>query len=168
MKVGMMVESNLAEALARLPEGMSFSVQRNTLMAGAEPIRAEAALRAPRDERAGPPHLADHIVIDALTEAEAARSVEFVTEEAIVQVGPSVRHFYGYFSEFGTSHEPARPWFRPAFDTRKDASLRIVLAQLWSALERQAKKVARLQRKVFGQHASRAASARARSSGVGL
>lgn len=39
-------------------------------------------------------------------------------------VGPAkgdiTKSFYGKFSEYGSSHEPARPWMRPAFDESKE------------------------------------------------
>ena len=40
-----------------------------------------------------------------------------VERDKVRWVGTSV--FWSVFSEFGTSHEPAKPWFRPAFAVGK-------------------------------------------------
>lgn len=42
-----------------------------------------------------------------------------------VAVGPSSHSFYGSFREFGTSHEAAQPWMRPAFDLSAPEALNI-------------------------------------------
>lgn len=34
--------------------------------------------------------------------------------------GDISKAYYGKFSEYGSSHEPARPWMRPAFDESKE------------------------------------------------
>ena len=34
--------------------------------------------------------------------------------------GDITKAYYGKFSEYGSSHEPARPWMRPAFDESKE------------------------------------------------
>jgi HK97 gp10 family phage protein len=43
--------------------------------------------------------------------------------------------FYGRFSEFGTSHEPARPWLRPAFEQNKAALPDIIRSSLAASIE---------------------------------
>lgn len=43
--------------------------------------------------------------------------------------------FYARFSEFGTSHEPATPWMRPAFEETKDQLPEEFRAELASRLE---------------------------------
>ena len=37
-----------------------------------------------------------------------------------VSKGDITKAYYGKFSEYGTSNEPARPWMRPAFDESKE------------------------------------------------
>lgn len=135
MRLGASLSGDLTKNLAALPLAVSFKVQQNALVAGAEPIRAEAALLAPRSDGPGP-HMADHIIIDKLTQGEVSRGADFLGHEAVVEVGPTIKHFYGYFSEFGTSRESSRPWFRPAFDTKHGAALGIVLGQLWDGIKK--------------------------------
>lgn len=138
MKTSMTLESDLSRGLRMLPSALTQKVVQKALAVSAEPIRAEAAARAPRDEKAPPPHLADHIVIDVLTESEIGRGAEWKGDEAVVQIGPTVQHFYGYFSEFGTAHEPARPWFRPAFDSKSGAAFALYASTIWVQIRKAA------------------------------
>lgn len=138
MKIGASIQgcADLEKRLRSLPEAVSFKVQRDALVAGAEPIRLEASILAPRDQKAGPPHLADHIIIDALTPGEVEKGIDTVPGHAVVEVGPNANHFYGYFSEYGTARQPARPWFRPAFDRKSSQALNIALTRLWESIRR--------------------------------
>ncbi len=45
----------------------------------------------------------------------------------VVAVGPSSHSFFGSFAEFGTSHQPARPWMRPAFEATQDVALDVFI-----------------------------------------
>lgn len=123
--------SDLAKRLAELPHAVSHNVQVKALRVGAEPIRAEASRLAPRGGQ-GYPHLADNIVISAPTIAALERAGQF--EQAVVFVGPSTRHFYGYFLEYGTRFMSARPFMRPAFDTQAQTSLNRILTVFWLSL----------------------------------
>ena len=83
--------------------------------AGAEVYRQAAAERAP--VRTG--RLAESVVVG---------EVEMEGWTAVVPVGPSAeshRSFIGRFQEYGTVHQPAQPWMRPAGDESVD---RIVAA----------------------------------------
>lgn len=143
--VSLQGSADLQKRLLELPKSLSMSVQRQALIAGAEPIRAHAASLAPRDEQAGPPHLADHIVVGVQSARKLRSAGLSAAEEDIaasgltVEVGPALQpsdHFYGYFQEFGTVHHPAQPFMRPAFDTQARASLNLVLASLWAAIRK--------------------------------
>jgi HK97 gp10 family phage protein len=43
-----------------------------------------------------------------------------------VSKGDISKAYYGKFSEYGSSHEPARPWIRPAFDESKEEAYQII------------------------------------------
>lgn len=130
MKVALRLQGNdIGHALQQLPEAVAFTAQRNALIAGAELIRSAAAALAPRGD--GPVHLSDSIIIDALTLSEVDRSADFVGRDAVVEVGPNLPHFYGYFLEYGTVKMGARPFMRPAFDNHASAALNITLSRLW-------------------------------------
>src|SRR5690242_19845353 len=104
---------DLSRNLRALPDAISTKVQVKALKAGAEPIRAEAAILAPRGPDA--PHIADNIVISvpSITGVVAEHVHE---HEAVVAVGPEKSFFYGFFWEFGWIHHVAHPFMRPAFD----------------------------------------------------
>jgi HK97 gp10 family phage protein len=44
--------------------------------------------------------------------------------------------YYGKFSEYGSVHEPARPWMRPAFDESKDKAYKIIETKIQDGLDR--------------------------------
>ena len=46
----------------------------------------------------------------------------------------SKHSFYGAFSEFGTSKEPARPWLRPAFTESKDDAVDVFCTVIQAAI----------------------------------
>lgn len=58
-------------------------------------------------------------------------------------LGPDARHWWGGFGEFGTVHEAAHPWMRPAFDGYKDQVLASIGTELWAGIERATKRLAR-------------------------
>lgn len=129
MKAGLQFEDSLTAALEAMPTELSRKVLTDALLAAAEPIRAEAGQRARRRTGA----LAANVITDALSVTEVERSVEFI-DEAVVEIGPNVPHFYGYFEEYGTATQPARPWFRPAFENRASVALSLVASRLWDAI----------------------------------
>jgi len=140
MKVSARLDGGAAlrQMLHDLPSAVGWQQQRLALKDGAEPIRAEAATLCPRDDAAGA-HMADHIVIHALTEAQTDRDAEVTGNEAVVRIGPMKGFFYGYFLEYGTSHQGARPFMRPAFDNNLRQSLQVTGNRLWLFLQQQLK-----------------------------
>lgn len=48
--------------------------------------------------------------------------------------------FWGRFSEFGTEHEPARPWFKPALDQVAGKVVAAIGTELKKAIEKAARK----------------------------
>lgn len=124
---------DLIGRLDRLSRAASKRVQRNALLAGAEPIRAEAAALAPRSAL-GAPHLADNIVTGVARGQDG--------DETLVEVGPAAGaggndFFYGHMQEFGTVKAPAQPFMRPAFDQKAPTALRVILNHFWAALKRE-------------------------------
>ena len=137
--------ADLKKRLAQLPQAVGVSVQRKALLTGAEPIRAAAAALAPRDSQSSGPHLADNIVIAVQTKTGLKQAGLSAAEEdmagdgPVVEIGPSLKpsdHFYGYFQEYGTVHHPAQPFMRPAFDTKAQTSLALVMSLMWTAIRK--------------------------------
>lgn len=134
MDVSMTGDKELIAKLQQLPAAMSRSVQLAALKAGAEPIREMASTLAPRDERAGAPHLADNIIIGVAS--KRALDAEGLFDVTAVEIGPSQPFFYGFFQEVGTAFAPAQPFLRPAFDSQVRRSLRIVASEAWIAIRK--------------------------------
>lgn len=133
MNIGARLDGGMemTKRLQALPSATTAAHQRTALVEGAELIRAEASDLAPRGHGE---HIADHIVIDPLTDTELDRSTDFVSEQAAVLIGPERRFFYGYFLEFGTSKMSARPFMRPAVDTKARPALAVALSRLWELI----------------------------------
>lgn len=157
MNIGLKLESNLSAALNAMPNATSFAVQTKALLAGAEPIRDSAEALAPVLTGG----LSANIIVDPITAIEAERGIDFKDGQAAVLIGPTTSRFYGYFEEFGTVFSSARAWFRPAFESNHQQSLRIVGAHLWDSI----RKMAAAEHKKKGISAG---TSRGRSSGVGL
>lgn len=147
----------LAKALAQLPNAVSMKVQVQALKDAAKPMRDTMEALAPRGDDA--PHMADNIRIGVASEQRKNEESQF--DQAVVEVGPTMGFFYGFFQEFGTAFHPAQPFARPAFDTKVKESQSIIGARLWDAIRKHAAKM-------FKQQAASAGSNRAKSSGVGL
>lgn len=50
--------------------------------------------------------------------------------------------FWGFFYEFGTKHQAARPWFRPAIESANGAAIRAFNAAIARGLVREATRLA--------------------------
>jgi len=124
----------LIRKLNQLPTALSRKVQIQALTKGAEPIRASAESLAPRDEAAGAPHMADHIIIRPVS----ARALDAagLFDQAAVEVGPAAPFFYGFFQEIGTAFHPAQAFMRPAFDSMVRRAQTIVGQEAWAAIRR--------------------------------
>ena len=127
----------LAERLSQLPLALSLKVRIDALKQAAEPIRSKAQSIAPRSALA-PPHMQDYIVVQAVTRIGSTSGGKWEQREgeAWVAVGPAKQFFYGIFPEYGTVHQRAQPFMRPAFDSGAPAALPILSAALWDALRK--------------------------------
>lgn len=143
---------DLERRLRELPDGMSRKVQVSALKEGAEPMRAKAAELAPRSDEA--PHMADHIVVSELSQRD--RDAISAFDDVVVAVGPERKFFYGYFLEYGTAHQPAQPFMRPAFDTKAQTTLGMLASLLWQRIKRSTQ---------FKEDAENAGASRGRGAG---
>lgn len=115
-KVTITGASELKKKLDKLG-GLSNDDARRALRVGAAVIRNNAMARAP--VRTG--------------NLRRSITVEDGPGAAEVNIGTDV--FYAPFQEFGTSHNPPRPYLRPAFDENQNEAMRIVGETLWDILE---------------------------------
>lgn len=104
----------LARKLATLSEQMAGGELAVATRLGAEVVAEEAAQRAPRG-RTG-----------KLARSMTTKVKKITPTRATVLAGPSSEGFYGRFLEFGTSYIKARPFLRPAFDTKKDEAAKVI------------------------------------------
>lgn len=57
-----------------------------------------------------------------------------------ISKGDISKAYYGKFSEWGSSHEPARPWIRPAFDESKDEAYQRIKSTIMDGVEKSFRK----------------------------
>ena len=131
--------------LAAALNAVSLSVRRKALYgalkAAAEPMRSRMAAHAQRFRRAPAPDLADNIVIatERRVGSVAGGKWQAVDEfQAAVAVGPTPRHFYGHYLEYGTVRASALPFMRPGFDEARDPALGVLRDELWKLMEKAA------------------------------
>lgn len=129
----------LEDALRKLPEEVAGKVLRAALRKAALPMVEAARQAAPRSDSPGPRgHMADSINVRLLKGVEGDHDIE-----THLAIGPDSNHFYGLFQEFGTVHQPARPFLRPAFDNGAEGALKQFSAELGKGIERAARKLAK-------------------------
>lgn len=149
----------LDETLKQLPEAMGRRVLTTALRKGAEVVKDAAVALAPVSDdprHAQYGHLRDNIKVSSSKE-------EMTSARVVVHTG---RAFWAAFLEFGTRNRRikskkvmsdgkifygvevgrvvARPFMRPAFETSKAAAAIQMSASLGLALERAAKRLAKI------------------------
>jgi len=152
----------LDRMLKQLPRSMSKTVMRNTLKKAAKPIQVEAKMNAPVGATG---NLKDSIVISTKLK-KGQRRAAMRLGEVVMYVGSTAPH--AHLVEFGTvprqqkggkftGQMPANPFFRNAWDAKKDEAYKILQTDVWKELD---KAVGRLLKKAekgtLGKGASRA------------
>ena len=131
----------LRAALLELPKGIARNVLRGAVSAGAAVVRVEAKANAPQftgTVAAGHPPpgtLKKAIYQKQIREKSNDKQQTFFVG---VRQGKHARQskkglldaFYGRFIEFGTSKMSAKPFMRPAFESKKDAAVQAIKAYL--------------------------------------
>ena len=117
----------LQKALAELPQGIARNVLRGAVNAGATVIKTEAKARAPA---------LTGVLKRALYQKQIREKSNLLLQTFFVGVrqGKSSKKtkkgvidaFYARFVEFGTSKMPARPFMRPAFESKKEAAVQAI------------------------------------------
>lgn len=103
----------LNKALAKLENKPKGHALREATEDGAEVIRSEAARNAPRDT-------------GVLQENIEDQTHRLQIGRAQIDIGPARKAFYGRMIELGTSKMSAKPFLRPAFDTKKDDAIKAI------------------------------------------
>jgi HK97 gp10 family phage protein len=112
----------------RLPYTMQRTVIVRALRQAAEPIRVRAQELAPDD----PTTPGSRIKENMMTQVSDA-----TIDGATALIGPSRKGFVGEFAEWGTSHQAAEPFLRPAYDEQREEAIRILGEGLASEIEKE-------------------------------
>lgn len=130
----------LDRALKELPNAVAKGVIRTALKKAAEPIRAAAEAGAPRLTH----QLAQSIAISTTLSKRQRRKQGGKVGDVDVYVGASYPDgAHAHLLEFGTSKMSARPFMRPAWEANKGAALDIIKRELWGAIQRAARRLAK-------------------------
>lgn len=124
-----------AEALRKLPQALHKGVLRSALRKVAKPIQGAmesklaSVIQKPME---GPPRI-------GIWSAKPQQA----GSPAALYIGLMRDAFYHSFREFGTKHQRARPWFRPAVDQEGPKAVPPFGLEVWKALVRVAKRLAK-------------------------
>ena len=127
----------LDKALNRLPLKARGSVIRGALNKAATPIAAEARRLAPRRKEEPENRKYGPLRKSIRKSASTPRGRNNYTAE--VKVGPSNRAYYGRFLELGTSKMAARPFLRPAFESKSQEALDIFRREMRERIEKKSR-----------------------------
>jgi HK97 gp10 family phage protein len=118
--------------LQRLRATTETSIIKQVLSARAEPIAETARRLAPVEHG----DLQGGIVVsDRLTARQRGLHQKRGPNEVEVFVGAGP-HPQAHLQEFGTSHHPAQPFMRPAWDQHKEKALEGIVADFWAAIKK--------------------------------
>jgi HK97 gp10 family phage protein len=133
-------------ALAQLPKATGKNVLRRVGRKRLEPMRADAAAKAPDDPgTSGRSDLSESIKIRNVPakvrfvqgkfRADSSRGVSMA-------ISTSKAAFHGRFQEWGTVHHPASPFFRPAWDAGARDVVVGIGDDLWAEIRKAAARLA--------------------------
>ena len=110
---------DLAKLLEELGPDLVKKALRDALNYSGAVLQEAQAAAAPVMQVPHGPHPPEQLKLDV------RRVVRLKPAEGsgVVAVGPSTHSFYGSFAEFGTAHQQAKPWMRPAWDQSIDGAM---------------------------------------------
>ena len=120
-------------SLRDLPQRVQEDTLKRAVSAGAEVVRAEAALRAPRySGKVGK----DHPPAGTLKASiyKAAIPEECTATRETWKVDVRKRAYYAHMVEFGTVKMAARPFMRPAFDAKQAEVVEVMRTKIAAAI----------------------------------
>lgn len=134
----------LDAALKEFPDKLAKKALRRAMSQGGAILRDEMKVRAPR--QAEPRSLTSGGAKYGPLWRNIRMSLRFLPRDpsVLVKVGPRAKvAFYALFGEFGTSHQPARPWLRPIWERLKQRTLDKIVSELRSSVDKIANEVKR-------------------------
>lgn len=132
--------SDARAILKKLPQNVQRRVLRQATRAGASVLRLAVRRAAPIGDQ--PSALADKFgpLKTNIRVIRLKRGIPKDQAEYRVDTGDSPQ---GFWREFGTSRQPAQPWFRPAVDSAWDKAVARIKERLARGVEREAVKLAK-------------------------
>jgi len=119
----------LENAFMELPNSMQKQVLLSALKKASKPVVKDAQEKARKKTGKG------------------AKSIKARTNKNLkpvgISIGPSREEFHMSFIEFGTVTQSARPFLRPAWDANRFAVLQSMEKEIWNALTKKARTLAR-------------------------
>jgi HK97 gp10 family phage protein len=142
--------SELETALAKLPKATGKAVLRRVLKNIAAPIAEHAERLAPLGSaEEGDPH-PGQLKASIAVSTKLTRRQRSVHRKMFGSDRASVEMFVGaggvpqaHLREFGSDGHPPQPFMRPAWDANRMPALDSVKSQLWSEIEKAAKRLAK-------------------------
>jgi HK97 gp10 family phage protein len=135
----------ILNALEEIPKiATEKNVVRRALVDSAEPIRAEWSALAPYDATDQGLHLRDSIIVSEKTVSKHAKDIT-PPGGVTVFIGPDSKlpRHHGVFMEFGTFKDVAQPSGRPAFDSKKYETVKLLGFYMWVQIDATAQRLSR-------------------------
>jgi len=121
----------IEEILKKLPENVQREIGLKAVKEGAQVILEEAQRMAP--VRTGRTFNAIDMQTTPKTKGEISVDIGVMRG---AKRGDKKGAWYAHFVEFGTVQKGARPWLRPAFDTKAGEAVQLTGKALWKFIEK--------------------------------
>lgn len=119
------------------------AVARRVLKKAAEPTRDAMIANAPDDPNTPAKDLKSLIGISTVLNNAQRRADRKAANKSGVEVHVGTNDPAGWWQEFGTDTNPARPWARPAWLATRDRALQIIRDLMAGEIEKTARRLAR-------------------------
>lgn len=116
--------------LRTLEPRLQKKVVRQAMRAGMKLVESAARALAPRDS--------GQLAAGIKTRAARARRGTITIEVRVGEGDFKGETFYGGFQEYGTKHQPAHAFMKPAFETKGEAARDATLSELLAGILREA------------------------------
>lgn len=129
----------LENALKQLPKATAKSALRRALIKAAAPTETAAVAMAPRGATGNL-----QASIDIVTKVKPSQKKGGVRQGVDVYIGATTPPgYHAHLIEFGRAGVAARPFLRPAWDSTSRQVLESISAEIWAALAKSARTLAR-------------------------
>jgi HK97 gp10 family phage protein len=140
--------AEIERVLKRLPQEVARKELTGAVMDGANIVRRAWRDAAPVRTDATPKPIGKggRGRLPGFLKANIRRGVVKFSDASVTVAVGTGRAFYAFFREFGTRHQPAVPWARPAWENAAPAALAQIGISLGKRVERAAARLASFRR----------------------